>query len=160
MENGTEHGYQIRRVTESELDGAFRLIWRVFEQFVAPDYSAEGAAWFYDTFISGQAFRQEFRDGRQTMYGAFAGDTLAGVLAVSRQGHVSCVFVDAAHHRRGAATGLFEAVLPVLREQGVAAVRLNASPYGLPFYHALGFADTGPETTQHGIRYTPMELRL
>ena len=153
-------GYRIREVTENELDGAFALIWRVFGQFVAPDYSEEGAAWFYDEFIAGQAFRQEFRDGRQTMYGAFAGGALAGVLAVSRRGHVSCVFVDAAHHRRGAATRLFAAVLPVLKERGVTAVRLNASPYGLPFYHALGFADIGAETTRHGIRYTPMELRL
>lgn len=94
------------------------------------------------------------------MYGAFAVGTLAGVLAVSREGHVSCVFVDAAHHRRGAATALFAAVLPTLKERGITAVRLNASHYGLPFYHALSFADTGEETTRYGIRYTPMELRL
>lgn len=35
MAKGSE--YWIRKVTENELDNAFRLIWRVFEEFVAPD---------------------------------------------------------------------------------------------------------------------------
>ena len=38
-------------------------------------------------------------------------------------------------------------------------VTLNSSPYGLPFYEALGFVPTGKEQTVNGIRFTPMKYR-
>ncbi|MBR2256157.1 MAG: GNAT family N-acetyltransferase, partial [Blautia sp.] len=36
-------------------------------------------------------------------------------------------------------------------------ITLNSSPYGLPFYKALGFKETGSEQTVNGICFTPME---
>jgi len=36
---------------------------------------------------------------------------------------------------------------------------VNASPYGLPFYKAIGFVPTDEEKTVNGIRFTPMEYR-
>ena len=38
-------------------------------------------------------------------------------------------------------------------------ITLNSSPYGLPFYQALGFLSTDQEQTVNGIRFTPMEYR-
>ena len=35
-------------------------------------------------------------------------------------------------------------------------VALNSSPYGLPFYNALGFKAVSAEQTVNGIRFTPM----
>jgi len=35
-----------------------------------------------------------------------------------------------------------------------------ASPYGVPFYHKIGFKDVGKETRKDGIIYTPMEFYL
>ncbi|MDE5680545.1 MAG: GNAT family N-acetyltransferase, partial [Lachnospiraceae bacterium] len=39
-------------------------------------------------------------------------------------------------------------------------IKLNAAPYAIPFYHAIGFTDIGAESIYQGIRYTPMELQL
>ena len=35
-------------------------------------------------------------------------------------------------------------------------ITLNAAPFGLPFYQALGFLPTAEEQTVNGIRFTPM----
>lgn len=37
------------------------------------------------------------------------------------------------------------------------ALTLNSSPYGLPFYLAIGFVPTGDEQEINGIRSTPMK---
>lgn len=152
--------YLIRKVYHEELDEAFTLIWNVFQEFVAPDYTKEGVDYFYDQFITGKKFRSDFFTGIQTMYGAFDNDRLAGVLSISKDNHVSCVFVDGNDQRKGIAAKLFSKIISELRQQGAEKIRLNASPYGVPFYHAIGFTDTNPEKVYHGIRYTPMELRL
>lgn len=34
---------------------------------------------------------------------------------------------------------------------------VNASPYGVPFYHKIGFRNLGEERQRDGILYTPME---
>lgn len=152
--------YLIRRVNHDELDMAFALIWRVFQQFVAPDYTDEGVDYFYRQFVAGQDFRNKFLNNLQTMYGSFAGGRLAGVLSISKNNHVSCVFVDKDYQRKGIATKLFLKVITELKQQGVTKIELNAAPYAIPFYHAIGFTDTDVENVYHGIRYTPMELQL
>ena len=37
------------------------------------------------------------------------------------------------------------------------ALTLNASPYGLPFYLAIGFVPLSEEKEMNGIRFTPMK---
>jgi predicted N-acetyltransferase YhbS len=70
------------------------------------------------------------------------------------------VFVDENYHRKGVATELFGRVISELRQHGVEKILLNASPYAVPFYHAIGFTNTDTERIWHGIRYTPMEMYL
>ena len=36
-------------------------------------------------------------------------------------------------------------------------ITLNSSPYGRPFYKAIGFVLTDEEKTVNGIRFTPMK---
>jgi len=152
--------YTIRRLNNDELDDAFSLIWTVFKQFVAPDYTDEGIACFYDQFIDNQDFRNKFITGFQIMNGAFDDLKLVGVLSISKKAHISCVFVDEKYHRKGIATALFAKVIAELKEQKIDKIHLNASPYAVPFYHAIGFTDTDKEKVYNGIRYTPMEMKL
>lgn len=94
------------------------------------------------------------------MWGCFAGGELVGMAAMSNQSHFCLVFVKSTHHRQGVGRALMETALRDRREKGIGRVTLNASPYGVGFYHRLGFTDTGAETMADGIRYTPMEYRL
>ena len=42
---------------------------------------------------------------------------------------------------------------------GKTTITLNSSPYGVPFYRAIGFVPTDEEKTVNGIRFTPMEYK-
>lgn len=152
--------YTIRRLKNDELDAAFTLIWTVFKEFVASDYTDEGIACFYDHFIDNRDFRNKFISGSHIMNGAFDDRRLVGVLSISKNAHISCVFVDKNYQRKGIATALFAKVIAELREQKVDKIKLNASPYAVPFYHAIGFTDTDKEKVYNGIRYTPMEMKI
>ena len=68
--------------------------------------------------------------------------------------------MDKNYNSKGIATKLFSKVISELNQQVVERIELNASPYAVPFYHAIGFADIGEESIYHGIRYTPMRLQL
>lgn len=136
------------------------MIWEVFQEFVARDYTQEGIECFYSEFIKSEPFRKKFLDGREVMYGAYIDDELAGVLSISVKNTVSCVFVKGKYHRIGIGKKLFETVIEELKRRGVTEITLNASPYALPFYHAIGFCDTNVQSTYKGIIYTPMTLLL
>ncbi len=64
------------------------------------------------------------------------------------------MFVDGSYHRRGIGSRL---IRHVLNEYKGETVTLNSSPYGLPFYKAVGFVPTEEEKTVNGIRFTPMK---
>ncbi len=56
---------------------------------------------------------------------------------------VGMVLVDPEYRRRGIATRLLRAALDYLNAQGIAAVKLDATPAGQPVYEALGFVREG-----------------
>ena len=80
---------------------------------------------------------------------------VALILAIRvSQRHICFFFVDGEYHRRGIGTKLFWRLRGDFPGQ---KITLNSSPYGLPFYKALGFKETENEQTVNGIRFTPME---
>lgn len=155
-----EFEIQINAIEITELDKGFSLIWNVFQEFVAPDYTEEGIKTFYEQFIIGAKFRDKFNTGAEVMYGAYVEDKLVGVLSISQYNTVSCVFVAKEYHRKGVGTKLFSFVIDRLQKESVDKIKLNASPYAVPFYHSLGFKDTGAKSSYMGIVYTPMELLI
>ena len=48
----------------------------------------------------------------------------------------------------------------LLKDYSSKTITLNSSPYGVPFYKAVGFVPTDEEKTVNGIRFTPMEYRI
>ena len=143
--------YSIRILTEDETDAALALAWKVFAEYESPDYAPEGTEEFKkcladDAYLAGLRY-----------YGAFDGEKLIGLLAIRvRQRHICFFFVDGEYHRRGIGTKLFRRLWEDFPGQ---KITLNSSPYGLPFYKALGFKETDSEQTVNGIRFTPMEYK-
>lgn len=71
------------------------------------------------------------------------------------------MFVDADYHWQGVGSSLMKTIWDFIKtEVGKEIVTVNAAPYGVGFYHKLGFEDMGPEETRDGIRYTPMKREL
>ena len=125
------------------------LIWRVFLEFEAPDYVAEGVNTFRD-FIN----NEEAINGLE-IYGAYEKENIIGVIATRNEGkHIVLLFVDGKHHRQGIGRKLIEVVLQNCISE---IVTVNSSPYAKEFYHKLGFVDTDQEQTKEGMRFTPMK---
>lgn len=88
----------IRELDKGEYGSALDLVWKVFLEYEAPDYSEQGT----------EEFRKSINDaGYLAMlrcYGAFIGGNLIGVIATrNNANHIALFFVDGKYHRRGLA---------------------------------------------------------
>ena len=141
--------FTIRRLSEDERQAALDLAWIVFSEYESPDYTAEGTEEFRKCLHD-----EEYLHGLQ-YYGAFDGDKLVGEIAIRPdRKHICFFFVDGRYHRRGIGTRMFRRLLEDYPRE---TITLNSSPYGRPFYKAIGFVPTDEEKTVNGIRFTPMK---
>ena len=149
----------IRLLRENEYEAAKALVGRVFDAYVAPEYSQEGVETFY-TFL--RAIGTPSRKGEPSvqLFGYFMRSALAGVVAMRECTHIALLFVASEYQRKGVARALLQSV----RQDAVAAeaeyITVNSSPYAVPIYERLGFVAAGPEEERDGIRYTPMRYPL
>lgn len=144
----TKEPYTVRRLAEDEVPAALSLAWEVFSEFETPMYSEEGTEEFRKCLHD-----EEYLAGIE-YYGAFDGKTLIGEIGIRHDTkHICFFFVRGEYHRRKIGTKLFRNILKIYPNQ---TITLNSSPYGLPFYKALGFATADEEKTENGIRFTPM----
>ena len=151
LEKLAQKQYLIRPLRSDETDAALALAWKVFTEYESPDYAPEGTEEFRQT-LQNEAYLAGLR-----YYGAFDGERLVGLLAIREQKrHICFFFVDGEYHRRGIGTRLFKRMREDFPSQ---SITLNSSPYGRPFYKALGFMATDSEQTVNGIRFTPMEYK-
>lgn len=150
----------IRKIKSDEVESAMALALEVFLQFEAPDYPPEGVETFKKDIVENPAYLEKARQGLCPIYGAFDGEKLVALMGMrSNKTHINLVFTRQAYHRKGIAKAIFQYLLEdVLAENPtLEALTLNSSPYGLPFYLAIGFVPQSEEQQMHGIRYTPMK---
>ena len=139
----------IKKLAQSDIDEALKLVSNVFMIFEAPDYIDEGIITFQNCINN-----HEFIDNLD-MYGAFEKDQLVGVIATRNEGnHIALFFVDGKYHKREIGRQLFE---QVVKNSSSNKITVNSSPYAIEIYHRLGFVDTNTEQLVDGMRFTPME---
>lgn len=142
--------YPVRRLSPEEIPAALELCWRVFLEFEAQEYPAEGAA----------AFRARL-DGKECtrsliFYGAYDGERLVGTLCMRAPQHIGGFFVDGGYHRRGIGRRLFETMRRDYEKQ---EFTVNSSPYAVEIYKHLGFVqDDAERLSPEGLCYTPMRF--
>lgn len=157
---GTVFPYEIRMAYQGEWEEAMALAWKTFLEFEADDYSPEGIRSFED-FITDSTLRRMFIMGAYQMFVALDGTRMAGMITVRSNSHISLLFVDKEYHRKGIGRALMQDLCRYLRtELDVRRVTVNAAPFGIGFYHKIGFTDLEPEQMSSGIRYTPMAMVL
>ena len=140
----------IRKIRQEEIEKALLLVWQVFQQYEAPDYTQDGVDEFYKS-IHDEKYLSEL-----CWYGAFVRKKLVGVLATRTAGtHIALFFVEGKYHRQGIGKQLYQAARAANHSN---VMTVNSSPYAVPVYHKLGFKDTGPEHVVNGLRFTPMKL--
>jgi GNAT superfamily N-acetyltransferase len=136
------------------------VILRAFDEDVAPDCDAQGVQAF-SRYADPGALVGRF-DHDHTILVASVEGRIVGVIELRKGQHISLLFVDSHHRRRGIARELLRRVLNLGHCGGrtVVEVTVNASPYAVPVYRKLGFSPTGPPRTKDGLRFTPMVLTI
>ena len=137
----------IKRLDKEETENALNLVWEVFLEYEAPDYTQEGIDAFY------KSIHDENYLSMLSVYGAFSNEKLFGVIATRNNGkHIALFFVDGKYHRQGIGKQLFQTVR-------TDKMTVNSSPYAVAVYRKLGFEAVNTEQVITGLRFTPMELR-
>ena len=152
--------YQIRSAYREDWEEAMSLAWRTFLQFEADDYSPEGVKNF-ENFITDTTLYRMFVMGAYQMFVALDGEKIIGMITLRDMTHISLLFVDEKYHRQGIGRALMQYLENyLLTELQASRVTVDSSPYGVDFYHRLGFRDLHPAQKRDGIIYTPMEFVL
>lgn len=152
--------YQIRTAHRDEWEDAMALAWRTFLRFEAKEYPPEGVDNF-ERFVTDSTLYRMFLIGSYHLFVAVAEESLVGMITLRDVSHISLLFVDEKYHRQGIGRALVQCVKSYLASGTRASrVTVNASPYGVAFYHKLGFRDIRPQEQKDGIIYTPMEFAL
>lgn len=139
----------IRELRQEETEEALCLVWNVFQEYEAPDYTKEGIEEFY------KSIHDEKYLSKLCWYGAFVQEKLVGIIATRNEGtHIALFFVDGKYHRQGIGKRLYQIARSGNNSN---KITVNSSPYAVPVYHKLGFIDTDAEQVVNGLRFIPME---
>lgn len=139
---------EIRKITKEEMKNALDLIWKVFLEYEAPDYTEEGINEFKKSIDDSSWV--ESRD----FYGAFDNNKLLGVIATKDITHISLFFVDGKYHKQGIGRRLYNKI-ESLNTNGFFTV--NSSLYAHEIYKHLGFVDVDGEQSVNGLKFYPMK---
>lgn len=148
----------IRMLRQPELLPALHLVWDVFAEDVAPEYTPEGVVEF-QKFIKYKNIEQMYLRKEITFFGAFEGSELCGTIAVMSGSHICLFYVKKECQGRKMGRHLFEAVRQYcIQTVNAEKITVNAAPKAVPKYIHLGFQATGEQQNVNGICYVPMEL--
>ena len=149
---------KIKSIKSPEVNLASKFVWKVFSEFVAPEYPQEGIDTFNE-FIQPEELQKMIENEKIFMLGCFDIEKLVGAVAIMDFCHVSLLFVDKEYQRKGIAKALFAKAreLCIQKNPELCEMTVNSSIYAVPIYEKLGFTITGEPTTNNGITFVPME---
>lgn len=149
-----------RPMEPADAEAVSRLIVDVFTEVIEPEHTDEGRSEFL-RYVRPDALVERTRSNHFVLV-ALARERPAGVIELRDNDHVSLLFVDTRHQRRGIARELLARALAVARpaRPGLDRVTVNTSRFGVPAYERLGFRQTGPERTVNGIVFIPMAHQI
>lgn len=142
----------IRKIKEEEMGKALELVWNVFLEYEAPDYTEEGIKEFKKAIDD-----KEWVEARE-FYGAYDDDNnILGVIATRDSNHIALFFVDGRYHGQGIGRKLYDKV-ESSNDNG--SITVNSSPYAHDIYKHLGFNDLDTEQSVNGLRFFPMKKKI
>ena len=151
---------RIRPAKKTEWNEAMQLAFRTFLKFESEQYGPEGTKNFKE-FVTDRFLYNMFLRGEYKLFVAEEKENLVGLISLRNGNHISLLFVEERYHRKGIGTALIRYLHEyMLQNTAYDRLTVNAAPYGIPFYHKIGFQDTGDTTTKDGITYIPMEFYL
>jgi GNAT superfamily N-acetyltransferase len=152
--------YKINEAKIENLEEIAALVWKVFFEFQAPDYSDEGIAHFKEGLEYEQMRESLLEDGRK-MWICCDEDVIIGVIRTRPPCHINLLFVRKEYHRKGIARSLFNEAVKYYNAIGSnTEITVHSSPYAVEAYRKLGFVEINSEQVINGLRFTPMRAFL
>ncbi len=139
---------EIRSIKDSEMKEALDLVWGVFLEYEAPDYTEEGIKEFKKTIDNINWINE------RKFYGAFENGKICGVIATKDNTHIALFFVDGILHGQGIGRKLYNYIEKLNHSKHFT---VNSSPCAKEIYHHIGFKDLSEEQCINGLRFIPME---
>ena len=152
---------KIKSIKPLEVNLASTFVWKVFSEFVAPEYPQEGIDTFKE-FIQPEELQKMIENEKIFMLGCFDMEKLVGAVALMDFCHVSLLFVDKKYQCKGIAKALFAKAMDLCIQKNpeLCEITVNSSTYAVPIYKKLGFYTTGEPTTNDGITFIPMKINI
>ncbi|WP_409300503.1 GNAT family N-acetyltransferase [Peribacillus sp. SCS-155] len=150
----------IRQMNLEEVKEVSQFVHRVFNNFIAPDYSKEGIFTF-KRINEPAAIEKRSRENHFVLI-ASVDNFMAGVMEISDYRHISMLYVDGRYQNRGIAKSLLATAVNKILKQcpDLDFITVNSSPYGIKAYEKLGFQKTDEEQEVQGLRFLPMKKFL
>lgn len=150
----------IRLLSGCEMEEALALVWEGFSDFQAEGCSEETIDEFWSS-IDHEYMIQQYGDGTIRFWGAFEDDFMVGVCAIREMRQVELLYVDAQYHRLGIGTSLLKKAVMDTKEIALDMDRIsvNASPYSVPFFKAMGFEEVGELQEIDGLKFQHMTVQ-
>jgi predicted GNAT family N-acyltransferase len=138
-----------------------QLIKRVYDEFVAPDYTDEGNRLFYQ-WIESDMIAERQRDEINLWVTLDDSEKIVGIIEIRDNKNITLLFVDKAWQGQGIAKRLFTTALSeiIRRIPALRKLAVHASPCSVQAYKKLGFNETGEMQEESGIKYLPMEMDI
>jgi ribosomal protein S18 acetylase RimI-like enzyme len=150
-------------ITEIKADtlkssNVLKLVWNVFEEFEAYQYSTEGLSEFKKFIENYSLIKQLLENSEMKIWGCFYNDKIIGMIATKQTNHISLLFVDKKYHKQGIARSLYRKLVEYYSKDGSCSeITVNSSLYAVEIYKRLGFVATDTEQQKNGIRFVPMK---
>jgi GNAT superfamily N-acetyltransferase len=138
----------------------YKLIRKVYDEFVSKDYTDEGNRFFYN-WIKPSNIAKRQKNNRSILV-AKVGDIIVGMIEIRDSNRISLLFVDRGYHGQGIARKLCTESLKncLIANPKLLKFYVHASPYSIPIYRKLGFVETDVMQEKIGIKYLPMEMKI
>lgn len=130
------------------------FIKEVFDEFVGPDYAAEGKEEFYK-YISTESIKNRSAKNHFMLFALDKHKQLIGLLEMRNKDHISLLFVRKDMQRKGIGRKLLSAAIEKVKPKEIS---VNSGPNSIKAYEKMGFRKCSEEKTVNGIRFTPMSL--
>ena len=136
------------------------LALRVFDQFVAPQFSSDGRQEFR-SYADPHLLRLRSR-WNHLVHLAIADGEIAGMIEVRDDGHVTLFFVEGKFQGNGVGGELLGRSLSISKRRNpdLSQATVNSSPNAVAIYEGLGFRKAGNERAEDHIRSVPMVLDM
>jgi predicted GNAT family N-acyltransferase len=136
------------------------LIKSVYNECVAPDYSAAGNNFFY-AYIDPAQLADRFSNGNALLTAKING-TIIGMLELRDQNHISLLFVNKLWHGKGIAKKLVKKAVSLVleKDKSIRFFEVNASPFSEKIYAKMGFKKTDDMQNVNGLKFVPMIMEI